>query len=408
MFDQDTSQDHCHITGKESCLEAPIREQDLPPKDGSSSKESSGSPDESCLENFNANLMPLKYRTLMVTPAPRARSNQPDKDISTLFPRRKSFLLSIVNSTTRSRLTQLTPHPRRTAMNGDGLPDAIIQDTSPHKNSSPSQPLSRNSEPTMPKADYGRNADIDISQPGNSSFVSTASSHDLTVYNRANASFDPVTGAQGIGRFNAGKLNSYLHGLNRRLQEENEFLANSLEDRQRIIEEMQRSKQQELSEVMEIEGAEQWVQEKEEMEQKNTELKRLLEMKEGELQHEKAERQREKERWKERLSDVEKGVGNIIKGLEKRATDAEQKVETMNLLELRLKSAEKDLRKAEHECGLLKQRNVAAEAAIANDGQPLNLTDDISGKGAVVTLFSPFFFLTVIRRCVKTFGDNYS
>ncbi|KAL0576236.1 hypothetical protein V5O48_005746 [Marasmius crinis-equi] len=65
------------------------------------------------------------------------------------------------------------------------------------------------------------------------SFISTASSHDLTAHPRANTSFDPALGfggragsaAHGVGRFNANKLNNYLHGLNRRLQEENEKLV---------------------------------------------------------------------------------------------------------------------------------------------------------------------------------------
>ena len=61
------------------------------------------------------------------------------------------------------------------------------------------------------------------------SFTSTASSQDLTAHPRANASFDQViglgAGGHGIGRFNAGKLNAYLHGLNRRLQEESESLT---------------------------------------------------------------------------------------------------------------------------------------------------------------------------------------
>ncbi|KAF9269220.1 hypothetical protein L218DRAFT_1072847 [Marasmius fiardii PR-910] len=68
------------------------------------------------------------------------------------------------------------------------------------------------------------------------SFVSTASSHDLTAHPRANTSFDPALGfggrtgttAHGVGRFNANKLNNYLHGLNRRLQEENEKLVERL------------------------------------------------------------------------------------------------------------------------------------------------------------------------------------
>ena len=64
------------------------------------------------------------------------------------------------------------------------------------------------------------------------SFASPVSPHDLTAHPRANASFDQViglgAGGHGIGRFNAGKLNTYLHGLNRRLHEESESLVNQV------------------------------------------------------------------------------------------------------------------------------------------------------------------------------------
>lgn len=67
------------------------------------------------------------------------------------------------------------------------------------------------------------------------SFVSTASSHDLTTHAQANTSFDPLMGpaqrGHGMGRFNAGKFNSYLHSLNHRLQEENENLVARLREK---------------------------------------------------------------------------------------------------------------------------------------------------------------------------------
>ncbi|KAE9383467.1 hypothetical protein BT96DRAFT_792706, partial [Gymnopus androsaceus JB14] len=74
----------------------------------------------------------------------------------------------------------------------------------------------------------------DESPLNGASFVSTASSHNLTTHHRANTSFDPAMGFGGnapghdVGRFNAGKLNTYLHGLNRRLQEENKALLERL------------------------------------------------------------------------------------------------------------------------------------------------------------------------------------
>ncbi|KAG9100904.1 hypothetical protein FRC06_003550 [Ceratobasidium sp. 370] len=55
-----------------------------------------------------------------------------------------------------------------------------------------------------------------------SSFVSTASSHDLAIHRRANASFDAVSHARGGGgEFDQRKLRTYLQSLNKHLSEEN-------------------------------------------------------------------------------------------------------------------------------------------------------------------------------------------
>ncbi|KAJ1306732.1 hypothetical protein OPQ81_007720 [Rhizoctonia solani] len=57
---------------------------------------------------------------------------------------------------------------------------------------------------------------------GSSSFVSTASSHDLAIHLRANASFDPVAHARGGGgEFDQRKLRIYLQSLNKHLSDEN-------------------------------------------------------------------------------------------------------------------------------------------------------------------------------------------
>lgn len=193
------------------------------------------------------------------------------------------------------------------------------------------------------------------------SFHSTASSHDLTVYNRANASFDPATGAQGIGRFNAGKLNSYLHGLNRRLQEENEALLIRLKEK-----EQQLSNQWGLNKVTENDEAEQWLQEKEEMERKASENRELLQSLGEELQNERNERQRDKDKWKGRLAEVEKGVGDIIKDLEKRATEAEAKAEKLEEVLSQLADKEEELREARKECKAVNER--ATQAKDEQDG----------------------------------------
>ena len=138
----------------------------------------------------------------------------------------------------------------------------------------------------------------------------------------------------------------------------------SLKDQQRTIHDLQSNRRRELSEVMEIDGAEQWLQEKEEMERATNELKCLLERKESELRDERIERQRDKDKWKGRLAEVEEGVGNIIRDLEKRATSAEQKVEELRAVATRLQDTQSHLRQAEHECQDLKQRLEKTEAIL--------------------------------------------
>ncbi|CAE6516063.1 unnamed protein product [Rhizoctonia solani] len=58
---------------------------------------------------------------------------------------------------------------------------------------------------------------------GSASFVSTASSHDLAIHRRANASFDAIAHARGGsgGDFDQRKLRIYLQSLNKHLSDEN-------------------------------------------------------------------------------------------------------------------------------------------------------------------------------------------
>jgi predicted nucleic acid-binding Zn-ribbon protein len=217
------------------------------------------------------------------------------------------------------------------------------------------------------------------------SVASSTSSHDLTTrpYARANASFDPVMGlaaqGHGVGKFNATKLNAYLHGLNRRLQQENEVLLNRLERlesergsgsvgeapsvggdeasekgrrvsagsagsfaKRRVsaggsalgdVVEEDREKFEEMRAMLEemVEELKEEVvkisAEKEETEQA---LEKCLAEKEEQgrvLDEETEARARDKERWKARMSEVEQGVSEIVKGLEAKVAGAEKKAE---------------------------------------------------------------------------------
>ncbi|KIM34091.1 hypothetical protein M408DRAFT_325604 [Serendipita vermifera MAFF 305830] len=134
---------------------------------------------------------------------------------------------------------------------------------------------------------------------GNDSFISTASSHDLTVHQpRINASFDHLTGAKGVGRFNATKLNTYLHGLNRRLVEENEELTKRLESQRGLTSTILEA--DESTRAMEIVALEDMV--------------RTLE---AEVKKEKEEREKEKADFKERVKEVEDGVEDVVEKLER-------------------------------------------------------------------------------------------
>ena len=172
--------------------------------------------------------------------------------------RRKSFLLSVINSTARPRMVLPTPHPKGRqsdalhafagATPGPRFTRQAFNSATPLARPRRSHPLSQvqTFEPESP-----------VNHAANSSFVSTASSHDLTMHVKANASFDPVTGFQGV-KFNAGKLNTYLHGLNRRLQEENETLLARLRLVQEENVQLRNEQGEGLESLREDVGAESW------------------------------------------------------------------------------------------------------------------------------------------------------
>ena len=228
---------------------------------------------------------------------------------------RKEFFLSVVNSTVR-----LGARPRLSG--GWGNTTSMIAPTPKPTNST----CAKTAANTTLNANRRRYSLNPLTTPASASTPhshrlsgdnSTASSHDLTMqplHPRANASFDPTTGPKGAaGRFNATKLNAYLHTLNRRLVEENEELTarlNALSAQQggsggRGGGGGDFSHISNNTTAMEREG-------------EIDELRRKLEALEG-------EREKDRERWKERMREVEEGVGGLVKELEERAADAERR-----------------------------------------------------------------------------------
>lgn len=229
------------------------------------------------------------------------------------------------------------------------------------------------------------------------SIISTASSHDLTTHARANASFDPLMGAgangMGVGRFNANKLNSYLHSLNRRLQEENEVLV----ERLKALEDSNGTKSQVSGSIsassterrparrvsagpsglgdVEEEG---WAEERKELEEMVDELKAEVdtgatdrENLERALQDALEERDKEKLRWKERTAEIQSGVEDIIRELEskiaaayKRAEEAESKSEEQ------ARQSRRELEDVTAARTAAEERATRAEAALESNEEP--------------------------------------
>ncbi|KAL5492538.1 hypothetical protein ACEPAI_3985 [Sanghuangporus weigelae] len=310
-------------------------------------------------------------------------------DLATPLPRKKSFLLSVVHSTTRPRLANPTPHPKARydkAAAGPTPGPSRTFNTGRNK-PRPSHPLSRTSTfiPVTPLNNLQSGMEIDDHLEGaaSNSFVSTASSHDLTVHHRANASFDPLTGPQGVNRFNAGKLNMYLHGLNRRLQQENELLVNRIRTQQMELESVRdHAGRSELSGVMEND-AEQWVAEKESLEQKIVGTERLLGIRDKELADEQALRLYDKEKWKERMSEIEDGVGQIITDLEQRVQRAEAKAALLDDVERRLQTVHSELESTKSTNQALRQRAEQAEQMLTHNDGDRGSTNDSPASGHV-------------------------
>lgn len=372
--------------------------------------------------------LPAPPSDLLSTPATRSAEEEDDHkvndDLVTPHTRRRSFLLSVINSTARPRMKFPTPHPKRF-----GSPGADESSPGPSSSASPSgtlqsafagvtprprmgatrrssHPLSQaisaspNDSNEKPQSNSGRAmwATPAHSSPydgsAQASFISTASSHDLTTHQRVNTSFDPAMGfgagapGHGVGRFNAGKLNTYLHGLNRRLQEENEALleklrkldeekkgetsAGSAEPNRRLSAGSRRANSAGALGDVQEDMAEAWLEEKAELEDMMEELKaeamKIAEEKQAvdeELMEEKTERERDKERWMARMGEVEKGVSGIIAGLEGKVAAAESRAKnTEEEAAHQVKDLEKALLKVQGERDVAMDRADKAERVL--------------------------------------------
>ncbi|KAH9169868.1 hypothetical protein EDB89DRAFT_1981781 [Lactarius sanguifluus] len=379
------------------------------------------------------------------TPAVASEQSDTDhNDLATPYSRRRSFLIDVINSTARPRFAQPTPRPPRTAHatmleeeDESTSPDPSSQSSGMKSVAEQSQtsvatikpfnvaPVSFTPAPRQRTRAIGRLSHPlarGWTAPGSESedagegpsFASTASPQDLTALPRANASFDQViglgAGGHGIGRFNASKLNAYLHGLNRRLQQESENLAGQVgllrnenvglaEENAALVEEVDFLRQQQtftssagsrrssagrrlsdigptLGDVKEDAGGEGWMEEKLEMETELGELRAELHDHRRErdgavaaLEAERAERSRDKERWRDRMVEVERGVETIIHDLEAKAENAEAAARDATEKERQLKELERAVRRAEEEAESAQTRAENAEKMLGDHSE---------------------------------------
>ena len=393
------------------------------------------------------------------TPAIATEHSEHDnKDLMTPYARRRSFLIDVINSTARPRFAQPTPHPPRTAYSTTLEEES--DSTSPDSSSQPSgkkptveqslasdttmkpfnpafaaftpgprqrtRTMGRLSHPLSRAWTASASESEDVA--AGASFTSTTSSQDLTAHPRANASFDHVmglgAGGHGIGRFNAGKLNAYLHGLNRRLQVESESLTGQVgllhkenitlaEANAALQEEMEHLRHQiltggtgsrrsstgrrlsdigsTLGEVKEDVGGE-WVEEKLGMEKELDALgaelhdcRREREEAIAALEVERAERCRDKERWRERMAEVEHGVETIIHDLEAKVEKAEAASQESSEKDRLLKELEHALKRVEEEAEIARTRAENAEMTLESHGELGGKLLEANGKLAKST-----------------------
>lgn len=365
-------------------------------------------------------------------------------DPTTPYSHKRTFLMDVINSTARPRMKFPTPHPHRGKVPETPMHESSESSSSPSTAATPAPvppaarltnvfagatPRPRATTSSRPRlshplaqawtattdggSDGGHESQPD--SPGydplldRASFISTASSHDLTVHARANTSFDPAMGltaqGAGVGRFNAKKLNSYLYGLNKRLEDENKALVGRITE----LEAEARSKGTSTSPATsstssvpgrfvnagrgrarvsvspgglgnveeEEEDGNDWSGEKAELEAiihgLQEELEKSTKEKEEYEAKFNAERASDKQRWRDRMTEVEKGVEDIVRDLEQKLDKAEADgKETARHVEA--VEAERDvaLKKVENA-----ERALAAEADI---GKEMNAVNEELGR----------------------------
>lgn len=365
--------------------------------------------------------LPSPPSDLLSTPAPALEDQTTRRDVIPATPyNRPSFLLSVINTNTRPRLTAGTPHPKNfgTPSVAESTPAAANNGSTTNSTSAVnlrtafasvnrrprialvprlSHPVSQTSSGSdgaspaeAPWGTYDGTAD-------KASFISTASSHDLTSNPRVNTSFDPAMGfgpGAPVGRFNANKLNTYLHGLNRRLQEENEALVERLKE----LEEEKRVWATSTSETenasrrlsnpsrrrsslgtvlgdVEEDKAEEWLEEKVQLEGMIEVLKTEVEVHETgkqvlekQLEAEREERERDKVRWKERMMEAQESVSGLIVNLEKKASAAEEEAKRVEKeANRRVKDMENALGEVEGQLDIANERALKAERLLEGE-----------------------------------------
>ncbi|KAF8141485.1 hypothetical protein EV363DRAFT_1425600 [Boletus edulis] len=355
--------------------------------------------------------------TPAIAPRPRARFNIPpppqelhtqddievDSEPVTPHTRRRSFLLSVINSTARPRMKIPTPHPHRRvsalpvtsevdedgqATPGTAMHMAFAGITPRPRLGRMSHPLAQTYIPDGDASEVGDGSDLSPCDDANerASVISTTSSQDLVTHVRANTSYDPALGLgeRGkMGRFDAQRLNSYLHGLNRRLQEENLDLTARLQKYEEVkqgprlsMENVGRGRRVStggaLGDVEEESVAEGWAEEKLELEALVQKITEDLDQVTAEndrvtrdLEKERSERDRDKERWRERMADVEKGVSDIVGELECRVEEAEGKhAEAVEEISKLKRGTNKARERLETERDLALERAAKADSAL--------------------------------------------